>query len=125
MDINLLVNSSITLLDLLDNEGVKPRAAMWFHNPETDAWRFWIVPSKGYANDKPRFYRVVSEIVSNNSDNMQGINVSDIESISDKHPAITGLSKMFRIEEKGVMFVEKNMLNGFYLAEGIIIRMAV
>jgi hypothetical protein len=124
MDSNLLVTNGTALLRVLDQEAVKPRAALWVQNPETGTWRLWVVPSKLFT-DKREFYRVVSEAISKHQDEIQNMDASDTELVSETHPAIDALSKLFRIPGCGSLTVEGNMLNGFYLPNGIIIRMDI
>jgi hypothetical protein len=124
MDTNVLVTAGTNLLRVLDQEGIAPRAAVWVHNPETDTWRLWVVPAKS-TTDKRQFYRKVAEAISQHRDETQGIDVSDTEFVSETHPAIAALGKTFRIEGISSVFLSNNMLNGYYLPDGIILRMAV
>jgi hypothetical protein len=124
MDKNILVTAGTTLINALDQEGVNPRAAVWVYNSETDSWRLWIVPSKS-ATDKRQFYRLVSEAITKHKDSMQGLDASDTEFVRDTHPAIQALSRMFRVEGASSVSISNNMLNGFYVPDGIVLRMAV
>ena len=62
MDKDLLVSSGTALVRVLDDNGLKPRAAMWVYNSDTDIWRLWIVPEKG-VSDKAEFYRRLARII--------------------------------------------------------------
>ncbi|WP_156330230.1 hypothetical protein [Bosea vaviloviae] len=122
MDKSLLVKSGHALVDLLEANGVRPSAAMWVRGADIDAWRLWIVPPENFQ-DKRDFYRRVSEIVSNNPDRFQGFDASYVEMVSSGHPAVSALRRMFRVEGQGDVSIQSNMLNGFYLPDGIILRM--
>jgi hypothetical protein len=124
MDTNVLVTTGTNLLRILDKEGLSPRAAMWVHNPEIDSWRLWVVPAKSMS-DKRQFYRLVAEAISKHRTDLQGIDASDTELITDTHPAISALSKTFRVEGSSSIFISNNMLNGYYIPDGIILRMAI
>jgi hypothetical protein len=85
-----------------------------------------MVPAKSKsALDKRQFYRKVAEAISRHKDTTQGIDVGDTEVVPETHPAIAALSKMFRIEGTSSIFLSNNMLNGYYLPDGILLRMAV
>jgi hypothetical protein len=118
------VTAGTNLLKVLDKEGVTPRAAMWVHNRETDTWRLWVVPAKS-DTDKRQFYRRIAEAMSKHRAQVEGLDISDTEYVLDTHPAIKALSRMFRVEGTSSIHVSENMLNGFYLPDGIILRMAV
>lgn len=124
MDQSLLVRSGHALIDLLEANGITPSAAMWVKGSDVDIWKFWVVLHDGNI-DKRDFYRRVSELISKNSINFQDIDASYIELIPSNHPAVQALSKMFRISGKSDIHVQSNMLNGFYLPDGIILRMDI
>jgi hypothetical protein len=124
MDTNVLVTAGTNLLRVLDQEAYAPRAAIWVHNPETNTWRLWIVPAKN-TTDKRQFYRKVAEAISKHKDEIPTIDVSDTEFVIETHPAITALSKAFRVEGTSSIFLSNTMLNGYYLPDGIILRMAI
>lgn len=123
MDQTALVNEGSKLVAWLDQTEVKPRAAMWVYNSETDRWRLWIVPSG--EMDKMQFYLVVSEIISEHRAEIPTFDISLVEFKSAKHPAVTGLGQMFHMEGLGAAHVSNNMINGFLLSDGIVLRMAI
>jgi hypothetical protein len=124
MDKNALVSDGTKLVQWLDNSKLKPRAAMWVYNSETDSWRLWIVPSKD-VKDKSEFYLILSDIISEHRDEIPGFDISAVEFKADNHPAVTGLGKMLRMEGLGSAHFSNNRFNGFLLPDGIILRMAV
>jgi hypothetical protein len=124
MDQSILVRSGKLLVEGLDHAGDRPRAAVWVHNGETDTWKLWIVLQPS-ASDQREFYRRVSEIVAKNRDQLGGIDASDVELVSESHPAIRGLAAMMRVEGLSDVHLSNNRLNGFYLPDGIILRLAL
>ena len=119
---NLLVEGGHKLNDLMTKSGIPPRAVMWVHNTDVDTWRLWVVPPKNLTN-KLDFYRRVSSLVTKNRNELRGLDAADIEMIEDTHPAIKALSTMFRVTGRSDVRVSQNMLNGFYLPDGIILQM--
>lgn len=122
MDKNLLVTSGHALIDRLEANGIRPSAAIWVRGADIDNWRLWIVPPDDFK-DKRDFYRRVSEVISNNPDRFQGFDASYVEMVSSDHPAISALRRMFHVGGQTDVSIQSNMLNGFYLPDGIILRM--
>ena len=121
MDQNTLVSSGHALLKRLDAAGLQPRLAMWVHNTEMDTWKLWLVPPTGVL-DKQDFYRQVAQIVSKHRAELGGIDVSDTEMILDTHPAVRGLKAFIKAPGLGNISFSGNRFNGFYLPDGIILR---
>jgi hypothetical protein len=128
MDQKLLVGPDIDaskrLVSLMDNEGLAPRAALWVYNEDTESWRLWIVPSSN-VGEKVEFYRRLAVIVAENRDVLGGLDTSSTEFVKDSHPAIAGLRGVIRVAGLSEVRFSNNMLNGFYLPDAIILRMAV
>ena len=121
MDQNVLVNSGHALLRALDNAGVPARIAMWVHHTDTDTWKLWIVPHQSIKS-KPEFYRRISEIISKDRSMFGGIDASDTEMVADSHPAMQGLGRFMKVPGLSTVAFSGNKFNGFYLPDGIILR---
>jgi hypothetical protein len=121
MDQNILVTSGQALVRALDAAGISPRAALWVHNTETDTWKLWLVPPQGMM-DKREFYRRLSEIISKNRASIAGIDASDTEMVLDTHPAMKGLARFMKAPGLGSIQFSGNRFNGYYLPDGIILR---
>lgn len=121
MDPNLLVSQGQALTRHLDETKVKPRAVMWVHLEDAPTWRLWIVPDPA-VTDKREFYRIVAETISQNSDELQGLDVSVTEFVDAKHPAMRGMKSFIRVTGISDARFSGNRFNGFYLPDGIIIR---
>jgi len=124
MDKKSLVSDGTELIKLLDQSKLKPRAAMWVYNSETEIWRLWIVPAKE-IRDKSEFYRILSDIISGHRDDFPSLDISSVEYKADNHPAVTGLGAMLHMEGLGSAHLSNNRFNGFFLPDGIVLRMAV
>jgi len=124
VDQNLLVKSGHIFVQALDDMSLSPRAAMWVFNSDTDTWKLWIVPNKA-ETDKRIFYRKISSIVSRHRKELGGIDAADVELVSDNHPAIEALGQFMRMEGLGSAHFTGNRLNGFFLPDGIVLRMNV
>ena len=124
MDQAILVRAGETIVKALDDSGSSPRAAMWVYMPETDTWKFWIVPAVSVA-DKRDFYRRIADVVSEHRMNLGDLDASDTEMLQDNHPAIQGLRNIIKMPGLGSARFTNNRFNGYYLPDGIIMRMNV
>ncbi len=124
MDTSVLVTSGSVLVKALDDKGLKVRAAVWVYNSETDAWKLWMVPDAAHS-DKAAFYLQLAEIITANRDALPGFDIGLVEFKSADNPAINGLSKFIRMEGLGNARLSNNVLNGTYVPDGIVLRMAV
>ncbi|MFM9845944.1 MAG: hypothetical protein ACKVP3_02135 [Hyphomicrobiaceae bacterium] len=124
MDSSILVSAGHELLDTLEAKGLKPRAAMWVHNTDIDTWKLWVVPPKNFS-DQRAFYRQVVEAIAESGNPFPDIDASDVEMVSDSHPAIASLAKLIKVTDKSSVTLHNNKLGNFYLADGIILRMDI
>jgi hypothetical protein len=124
MDKDVLVKEGQNLIRHLDESKAKPRGAIWVYSSDSDTWRLWIVPSKE-VSDKSEFYRIVSETISKHRSEMPGLDVSSIEFQKADHPAIVGLGRFLRMEGLGSAHFSNNRFNGFFLPDGVVLRMAI
>jgi hypothetical protein len=123
LDQALLVTNGQKLVALMDGSDLKPRAALWVHNTDTDTWRLWVVPAK-QMNDQREFYRRLSELVNLHRPELAGLDASDVELVKGDHPAIKGLQGFLHADGLNSIQISSNLLNGFYLPDGIVLRLA-
>ena len=123
MDKEILVRNGHALVHRLDQPKIKPRAAIWVHITDNDIWRLWIVGQR--ATNEQEFYRIVAETISKNREDFQGMDISSVELVDDTHPAISGMRGFMKMEGLGSAYVSNNRMNGFFLPDGIILRMAL
>jgi hypothetical protein len=121
MDQSTLVDSGTALVKALDKSGLVPRAALWVHASDNDTWKLWLVPPKG-IDDKLDFYRRVSVVVNEHPEELNGIDASDTHMVLDSHPAVKGLKHFMRAPGLNNIRFSGNMYDGFYLPDGIILR---
>ena len=128
MDQKLLVGPDIDasqcLVRLMDEAALTPRAVAWIYNEDTDSWRLWIVPAET-VSEKREFYRKLSVIVAKNRSVLGGLDTSSTQFMAPDHPAIQALGSIFRHEGIGNIQLSNSVLNGYYLPDAIVIRMAL
>lgn len=124
MDTDILVKQASALTKRLDETKAIPRAVMWVHNLDAGIWRLWIVPPAGLT-DKREFYRIMAETISQYTSDMHGLDVGSIEMVQADHPAMKGLGAFIKMPDIGSAHFSGNRFNGFYLPDGIVIRMNI
>jgi hypothetical protein len=123
MDQAILVSNGQALVRALDNEGLGIRLAMWAHTTDTDTWKLWLVPETKLSKEKHEFYRRVNHIISKNRSILGGLESSDIELMSETHPAVRALKTFGQVQGLGAISFSSNILNGFFLPDGIVLRL--
>lgn len=121
MDQNRMVTNGHDLVDALDTKGMPIGAAMWVHNTDVDTWKLWIVPRR--QTDKREFYRKVAETISGERSRFSELDASDTEFMLPSHPAIKALNRFSRVSGRGSIHLRNNMLDGYYMTDGIILLM--
>jgi len=121
MDQDLLVKSGSELVKLLDETKASPDVAMWVRFPESDTWKLWISPNP-IVTDKREFYRIVAEQLGDHPDETAGIEVSSTEFIAADSPAAKALKTLLHMPGLGTAKLSGNMVNGYYVPEGIAFR---
>ncbi|GGD93169.1 hypothetical protein GCM10011390_09910 [Aureimonas endophytica] len=108
-------------LDELDKTRFRPDAALWVHDTDLDAWRLWVVPAVPKP-DKHEFYRTVSTVLSRAGSRID-LSPSAVRLVPFDHPAIRALAAIYGGDRQGDLSLSSNMLNGFFIPDGIVIRM--
>lgn len=122
MDQYVLVEAGKNLVEALERNGVSLKAAVWVHLAEDQDWRLWLVPSA--AVERRAFYRRVAEGIAAGEAEYHGLSASDTEMVGDDHPAIVALRTRSQVNGRTPTRFTTTLLNGFYLPEGIVLRMA-
>ena len=116
-----MVKSGHDLVEALDDKGMHIGAAVWVHNTDVDTWKLWVVPRS--KTDKREFYRKVAEAIWSDKSKFADIDTSDTELVETSHPAIGALKNFARVSGNGSIHMANNMLNGYYMTDGIILLM--
>ena len=121
-----LVNPDVVaaqmLTKALDKRGLAPRAVLWVKASESSTWRLWVVPSV-QQRDKREFYASVVNAIS--EDEIKSLESGDVLMVDADHPAIKGLSLFIRADGVGSIHMSSNIVNGFYLPDAVVVRMAL
>jgi hypothetical protein len=71
------------------------------------------------------FYRVLAAVVSKNRGDLGTIDTPDAEIISDKHPAVQALGKLFKVTNNSTVTINNSTFGGYFLEKAIILEMAL
>ncbi len=118
------VRAAQALMRLMDGAGLRPRAALWTYTSETDSWRLWIVPPAGIL-DKREFYLRLADVFAAHTNELIGLDIGEVQYVDAKHPVIQGLGRILRAEGPAEIRFSNNMLNGYFLPDAVVLRMAV
>jgi hypothetical protein len=121
MDTAALVKDGKELVQMLDAAGFPPRFAMWIYNVDADAWRLWIVPSQD-LNDEREFYRRVATLISESRDKFSELDAGQVDLRKPEHPAVKGVRSLLRLQGLGDIRLSNNTVNGFFIPDGIALR---
>jgi|ERR1700691_2073665 len=123
MDQSVLVKGGKALVRALDQADYAPRFVMWVHNEEINTWKLWLVPPKSeHILDPLEFYRKLVSVMKSCRNKLYGVQAEQVEMVKDDCIAIHGLSKEMRISNLSDVYINRNMFNGYYLPEGILLR---
>lgn len=126
MDQKILVSAGHLIIKELGTAGINPRAAIWVHATDTDTWKLLVVPPKKKPPlDQREFYRKLATIVAKHRPELGGVDAADVEMITDQHPLIKGLRGAYNVTGGGTISIQSSVINGYYLAEAILLRMDV
>jgi len=124
VDQETLVKAGQRLIEELENRGIAIRGAMWVQLPEISSWRLWIVgPSGKDASFKKDFYGTVAAALSTLQDDYPDMTISDVELKFDSDPTIKALGMMMGVTGTSSIHMSRNMVNGVYTPDGILLRM--
>lgn len=123
MDQDTLVKTAEALVKGLEANAIVVRGAMWVRLEETNGWRLWIVSSKDA--DKKQFYQAVAKALPDVEQLHTDFSISDVELKQDSDPVIKALALFIRAEGFNSINMSRNMVNGVYTPDGILLRMAL
>jgi hypothetical protein len=117
------VRSGHQLLDVLDRDGVNPRAALWVYDDIYDRWTLWLVPSEDGPIDRFAFYVRMWEVFRAHPE--LGMTEGDVRAIESDHPAIVEFGRRYDLRGHASRSFVHTMLGDVFAAKGIILRMAM
>lgn len=102
-------------LDLLDNISVPVKAALWYYYPDTERWRLIIVSEKTHEGAKPLYLKAIEAGAK--------IDMSSVEFQDVNSPIYRALSNVIEVEGRSDVRMSRNVFDGVYVADALILRM--
>jgi hypothetical protein len=120
VDKSLLVTAGQNLLTFLEREGAEVETAAWLLGPDMP-WRLWLAPKKYVTRHS--FYLTLAQVLSKHNQNIGDLEVSDIHVVEPGSPIVKELKRFRSSVGPGFpMWLTSERLGGFYVLEGIILK---
>ena len=127
MDHVALVDSEVEagrkLLDALDESGFSTAAAMWMYFADHSEWRVVLALADGISNLKSEYMKV-ARVLNLHPDIKSRIDLSRIKIVSTKDSMISGLLGLVRVTDGGTIRFSTSVVNGVFVEDALIYRMA-
>ncbi|MHC3994729.1 hypothetical protein ACXWTF_07850 [Thiomicrolovo sp. ZZH C-3] len=118
------MKSGARFVELLDEEGLKPKAAFWIYNPELDAWQLLV----GHLDtlDDAAFDPAVAELLAAHASELPELAVSDIGLAFDDAPILELLNSVVNTGDEilGINF-SREEINGVVIDGVFLYRMNI
>jgi hypothetical protein len=120
--VNADIESGRRLVEALDRDGYDLAAAFWFYEPNAERWRLKIVPHRKVSGDpRDELIRIVR---ANNSLGGGKVNTGALEVVSKDAPLVQALGRIARVSGIGYVRLKQNAVNGIYIDDALVYRMA-
>jgi len=125
-----LVESEIeagkALVRALDSNAFDVQAALWLYSSDTEAWRF-VIATPGVPQQLQQKYLEAAVIISNwrqNHPNEAILDLSNVRLVGPGEALIVGLRPIIQVNGLGDVRFSNNLVNGVYVEDALIHRMA-
>jgi hypothetical protein len=110
------VEGGRALLNALDEAGVPVRGAFWFYYPELDRWKLIVVSPDAERGARDLYLKAI--------DLKPALDLALVEFTPPSSPIFKALSGLMRIDGASTVRMSQNMLNGVYVEDALIYRLA-
>ena len=121
------IDAGLELVRTLDQAKFGVRAALWLYSGETESWRF-IIAVGGGPEAVSKSYLAAAGILSRwKEDNAQSLPILDlarVKFVGMQDMLIKGLSPIIKIPSLGEVRFSNNVVNGIYVEDALIHRLA-
>jgi hypothetical protein len=118
-----MISAGSELTRRLDESGLRVSAALWFYDPESNAWRFIIATPEVRDKGLKTIYREVQAAIRNLPEH-QSIPLKDISVVDSNDPLISLMRVAIGTGDgiAGIRFT-RNMINGVLIEDTYIYRL--
>ena len=121
------IEAGLELVRVLDRAKLGIVAALWLYSSDTETWRFVLAvdeDSKGVSGKYLAAARAISTWLEDHPNQAPVLDLSRVRFLSASDPLITGLSKFVRMDGLGEVRASNNIVNGVYVEDALIHRLA-
>jgi hypothetical protein len=120
------IDAGLTMVQVLDEAHFGVIAALWLFSADTERWRF-VVATNATPRDIEKKYFEAATIVSQWRESHPGqpiLDLSRVRIVSQADPLIQGLRPAIRVDGLSEVRFSNNIVNGIYVEDALIHRMA-
>lgn len=110
------IDAGRALVKALDGAGVGVRGAFWFYLTDVDRWKLMIVSDAAKQGSRDLYVKAISL--------KPELDLSKVEFVAPSSPIFAALSRYFRFEGLSGVRVSRNMLDGVYVDDAYVYRLA-
>jgi hypothetical protein len=120
--VNFDIDKGLKLVAALDQAGYDLVAAFWFYESQAERWRLKIAPRRPVSgqNLQEEFIKIVRILNKERID----LDISMIEVVDKDDPLLKGLGRLIRAEGTNTIRARSNWVNGIYVEDAVIYRLA-
>lgn len=107
----------------LDEAGIKVVAAFWLLYEESGSWKLWIASPEA-AKDLQAAYVKVADILASKGPPLSAFDLSRIKLVREKDRMTKAMGQVIRAPNLALVRFSKNMINGIYIEDALIYRLA-
>ena len=117
------VEASRALVDFLESHGFPLKAALWLYQSEAERWRLVVCPEER-RQDTSTFYRDFAQAINQAGAPRDLLGLDRVNIVQDSSPFVDQLGKVLRVESGASMRLTNNVINGVFLEDALILKLA-
>ena len=112
------------LLEVLDEEGINPAAALWFYYPEYERWKLLIAEYEVGSTGPMNLYRQIREVLEARRDELPDLQLFDVVLVKPDEPLLRLLRQAIGTDTRvsGIRF-KNNVVNGTVIEDTYVYRL--
>jgi len=107
----------------LEGNGFPLKAALWVYGSDAERWRFVICPTQG-RKDSTTFYRDFAKAINAAGAQASLLGLDRVDIVEDTSPLVSQLGKTIRVQGGGPVRFTNNVINGVFLEDALILKLA-
>lgn len=117
------VDTAGNLVSFLDEHGLVVAAALWVCQPDTDRWRF-VLSFREKRENVPSLYRDIAHLIDRHGGDKRLLALSRVDIVDPEHLVVSALKRAIRADGNCRIRFTNSTVNGAYLKDVLILRLA-